>query len=186
MDMNELNVKVTDMNDLNEKTFNQRRPVFGQAERQFVYAVARRMVGAEAADDIAQDAMLLAYIHRDAFRGDSRYRTWLYRIAATSALGYLRKRKRSREQLATDPETLPAPLDPAASPEAQVADREAAVVAARLLDELDPMYRDVVVLRTELSEAQTAERLGISVANVKVRAHRARAQLRTAFEPCAA
>ncbi|HEY6035740.1 MAG TPA: RNA polymerase sigma factor [Kofleriaceae bacterium] len=172
------------MDDLNDKTFTN-LPVFGEAERQFVYSVARRIVGAEAADDIAQDAMLLAYVHRDAFRGDSRYRTWLYRIAATAALGYLRKRKRSREQLATDPDAMPTPLDPAASPEAQVAEREAAAVASKLLETLDPMYRDVVVLRTELSEAQTAERLGISIANVKVRAHRARAQLRTAFD-CAA
>lgn len=182
--MTDLNVRLTVMNDLNDKTFT-RRPVFGADERQFVYAIARRIVGPEAADDVAQEAMMLAYVHRDAFRGDSRYRTWLYRIAATAALGYLRKRKRSRELLATDPDALLAPIDPAASPETQVAEREAADVAARLLETLDPKYRDVVVLRTELSEAQTAERLGISVANVKVRAHRARTQLRTAFD-CAA
>src|SRR3569833_2485126 len=179
--MNESNGKATDMNDLTDKTFNGHHPVFGEAERQFVYTITHRIVGTEAADDIAQEAMLLAYVHRDAFRGDSRYRTWLYRIAATAALGYLRKRKRSRARLATDPDAMHAPLDPAASPETQVADREAAAVASQLLEPLGPMYRDVVVLRTEQSEAQTAERLGISVANVKVRAHRARAQLRIAF-----
>jgi RNA polymerase sigma-70 factor (ECF subfamily) len=183
--MNELDDKLTVMNDLDDKT-SKTRLVFGAAEREFVYAIARRIVGPQAADDIAQDAMLLAYVHRDAFRGESRYRTWLYRIAATAALGHLRKRKRSREQLALDQDAMPAPIDPAASPETQVAEREAALVAAQVLDALDPKYREVVVLRTELSEAQTAARLGISVANVKVRAHRARAQLRTAFELCAA
>ena len=182
MAMNDLSVKVTVMNDLADKT-STNQPVFGTAEREYVYAIARRIVGTpDAADDVAQDAMLLAYSHRDAFRGDSRYRTWLYRIAATAALGYLRKVKRSREYLAQDDATMPAPIDPAASPEAQVAEREAAVVAEQLLAELDPKYRDVIVLRTELSEAETAERLGITVANVKVRAHRARAQLRIAFE----
>src|SRR3569623_3829321 len=140
-----------DMNELNVKTINAHHPVFGEAERQFVYAVARRIVGTEAADDIAQEAMLLAYVHRDAFRGDSRYRTWLYRIAATAALGYLRKRKRSRERLATDPAAMPAPLDPAASPETQVAARAAAAVASTLLEALALKYRDVVVLRTEYS-----------------------------------
>src|SRR3569623_2097565 len=151
MDMNELNVKVTDMNDFNDKTFNAHHPVFGEAERQFVYAVARRIVGTEAAVDIAQEALLLAYVHRDAFRGDSRYRSWLYRIAASAALGYLRKRKRSRARLATDPDALPAPLDPAASPEPQIADRAAAAVALKLLESLALKYRDVVVLRTEYS-----------------------------------
>src|ERR1700749_3039800 len=97
MAMNELSVKMTDMNVLDEKS----GIVFGPAERDFVYAIARRIVGTpEAADDVAQDAMLLAFTHRDAFRGDARFRTWLYRIAATAALGHLRKLRRSREDLA--------------------------------------------------------------------------------------
>ncbi|MEO6775874.1 MAG: RNA polymerase sigma factor [Kofleriaceae bacterium] len=170
------------MDDLNEKTFGN-QPRFGKAEREFVFAIARRIVGTpEAADDVAQEAMLLAYAHRTAFRGDSRYRTWLYRIAVTAALGHLRKLKRSRELLGLADDALPVPIDAAASPETQVADRQAAVVAERLLAELDPKYRDVVMMRTELSEAETARRLGITIANVKVRAHRARAQLRCAFE----
>lgn len=177
MAVNELNDRVNVMTELNDKS----SVMFGRSEREFVYAVARRIVGTpEAADDVAQDAMLLAFSHRDAFRGDSRFRTWLYRIAATAALGHLRKARRSREDLATT--ELPEPVEVAETPEALVADREAAVVAERVLADLDPKYRDVVVLRTELSEAETAERLGITVANVKVRAHRARAQLRAAFD----
>ncbi len=170
------------MNDLNGKS-SISQVKFGRAEREFVYAIARKIVDTpEAADDVAQEALLLAYRHRDAFRGDSRYRTWLYRIAATSALGYLRKARRSREYLVTKEGVTPEPVDHESSPERLVGDREAAVVAERVLENLDPKYRDVVVLRTELSEAETAAKLGISVANVKVRAHRARAQLRAAFD----
>jgi RNA polymerase sigma-70 factor (ECF subfamily) len=181
--MNVLSVTVDDMNDSNEKTSTRVDPTFGRSEREYVYAIARKIVDTpEAADDVAQEAMLLAYRHRDGFRGDSRYRTWLYRIAATAALGHLRKVRRSREQLALADDALPEPIDPASSPEVLVGDREAAEVAERLLAELDPKYRDVVVLRTELTEAETAQRLGLTVANVKVRAHRARAQLRAAFE----
>lgn len=177
--MNELNDKVTVMDVLNDKS----GIVFGREEREFVYAIARRIVGSpEAADDVAQDAMLLAFTHRDAFRGEARFRTWLYRIAATAALGHLRKVRRSREDLAPNDRGLPEPIEVERTPEALVADREAAVVAEGLLADLDPKYRDVVVLRTELSEAETAARLGITVANVKVRAHRARAQLHAAFE----
>jgi RNA polymerase sigma-70 factor (ECF subfamily) len=153
------------------------RATFEQTDRDFVYRVACRIVDAEAAEDVAQDAMLLAYRHREAFRGDSRYHTWLYRIAATAAFGYLRKRRRTPELLATE-ETVPDAADPASSPEAQLADFEQAAAALAALERLSPMYRDVVVLRLELSEAATAERLGITVSNVKVRAHRARHMLR--------
>jgi RNA polymerase sigma-70 factor (ECF subfamily) len=154
---------------------------FGQSDRDFVVAVARRIVDPEAAEDVAQDAMLLAYRYRGDFRGDSQYRTWLYRIAATTAFGYLRRCRRSREQLATD-QFQHDTVDPARSPEVLLSDLQVAAAACALLDQLAPKYRDVVVLRTELTEAAVAARLGITVANVKVRAHRARAQLRIAFE----
>jgi RNA polymerase sigma-70 factor (ECF subfamily) len=174
------------MNDLDDKSASRgadTQPRFGAAEREFVYAIARKIVGSpDAAEDVAQDAMLLAYVHRDAFRGDSRYRTWLYRVAATAALGYLRKLKRSRESVHLEDDALPALLDPSSSPEALVAHREATAIANQLLADLEPAFRDVVMLRSEYSEADTAKRLGITIANVKVRAHRARAKLRTAFE----
>jgi RNA polymerase sigma-70 factor (ECF subfamily) len=180
--MNVLTDMVTDMNDLDEKP-SSTAPEFGAGERAFVYAIARRIVGSpEAAEDVAQDAMLLAYVHRDAFRGDSRFRTWLYRVASTAALGHLRKVKRSREVLNLEDGTVPALRDPSSSPEAIVAHREAVAIASQLLADLEPAYRDVVVLRSEHTEADTAKRLGITIANVKVRAHRARAKLRTAFE----
>jgi RNA polymerase sigma-70 factor (ECF subfamily) len=173
---------VTDMNVLDENSAST-LPRFGAGEREFVYAIARRIVGSpEAAEDVAQEAMLLAFVHRDAFRGDSRFRTWLYRVAATAALGHLRKLKRSREVLSLDPDAVPALLDPSSSPEAIVAHREAVAIANRLLADLEPAFRDVIVLRSEYSEADTANRLGITIANVKVRAHRARAKLRSAFE----
>ncbi len=156
---------------------------FGRDERDFVYAVARRIVkSAEAADDVAQDALLLAYRHRDSFRGDSKYRTWLYRIASTTALGYLRRGRRSREFLASTDEAVHRGIeDPGPSPETLVGDLEATARARQVLDQLAPKYRDVVMMRTELTEHETAIRLGITVANVKIRTHRARQQLRDAL-----
>src|SRR3954471_19254470 len=67
--------------------------------RVYVRSVAMKYVHNEHdAEDVTQDAMLLAYRYRDAFRGDSRYTTWLYRITATAALMFLRKQRRlSRE-----------------------------------------------------------------------------------------
>jgi len=189
--VNDLQATLDDMHVLNDKSSSSRSRVdarnelrFGQDERQFMYSVARRIVhSAEAADDVAQDAMLLAYRYRDSFRGDSRYRTWLYRIASTTALGHLRRCRRAREQLAPNDEILHREVvDPQRSPEAQVGDHEEALEVQRVVEQLAPKYRDVMLLRTELTEVETARRLGISVANVKIRAHRARQRLRDALE----
>ena len=137
---------------------------------------------AEDADDVTQEAMLLAYRYRSAFRGESRYRTWLYRIAATTALGHLRKRGRSREKLATTDAAFARTVVSDATPiDEALADHENILRIQQALEKLDPKYRDVVILRADLSEVETAETLGITVGNVKVRAHRARAQLRVAL-----
>ncbi|MCW5805528.1 MAG: sigma-70 family RNA polymerase sigma factor [Deltaproteobacteria bacterium] len=154
-------------------------------ERRFVYRVARRIVGDADADDVTQDALLLAHRHRDAFRGEARYRTWLYRIATTTALGHLRRLRRSRAagvdagRAAAALELVP---DPASSPETLVLDAETRASLVRALVELPPSYRAILLARTEAGESEVARHLGISVGNVKVRTHRARRRLRAAFE----
>src|SRR2546423_13986124 len=67
--------------------------------RAYVRPVAMKYVRDEQdAEDVTQDAMLLAHRYRDSFRGESRYSTWLYRVTATAALMFLRKQRRlSRE-----------------------------------------------------------------------------------------
>ncbi len=153
---------------------------FNPEDRGFVYAVARRIVGSsEDAEDVTQEALLLAYRHHASFRGDSRYRTWLYRIATTTALGHLRRLRRSREQLALTDEPLGERMpDDARSPEARVADREVAGVVREAVKTLEPKYREVIERRAEASESEIAKAMGISVANVKIRAHRARRVLK--------
>jgi RNA polymerase sigma-70 factor (ECF subfamily) len=158
---------------------------FGPDERGFVLAVARKfMRNDDDAADVTQEALLLAYRHRDSFRGDSRYRTWLYRIAATTALSHLRRDRRRRENLmpmtaATDV----APWEPPAegpSPEDEVGSHEAARLARGHLDGLGDKYRRVFLMRVEddCSEAEIARQLGLTVATVKIRTHRARKYLR--------
>lgn len=152
--------------------------------RGFVFAVARRIVrDDDDAADVTQDALLLAHRHRDAFRGDSSYRTWLYRIATTTALGHLRRRKRTREQLVLGDEPVGvAEPDPAPSPEDQAATHEVAELVRRAIDGLDDKYRDVLLARADdASESEVAVRLGVTIANVKIRTHRARRQLRDAL-----
>lgn len=153
---------------------------FGVDDRRFVYSVARRIVGSdEDADDVAQEALLLAHRHLASFRGDSRLRTWLYRIAVTTALGHLRRTKRAHLHVPVADVPLP---DPSKSPEAAVADAESDALVRKAVQTLEPLYRDVLIARAYASEAEVAECLGISVANVKIRAHRARHQLRTVLQ----
>jgi len=172
------------MNELAEMNVRETAPPLGEGDRGFVYAVARRIVGsANDADDVTQDAMILAYRYRDSFRGEAKYRTWLYRIAATTAIGFLRKRKRSREQLAVDPDQVGAWLADDTKPvDAVLAEADTEELVQRAIAALDPKYRDVLLCRVDATESETAEKLGISVANVKIRAHRARKQLRSTLE----
>jgi DNA-directed RNA polymerase specialized sigma24 family protein len=72
--------------------------------------------------------------------------------------------------------------DPGRSPEAVVADAESDALVRDAVAELEPPYRDVLIARAYASEQEVAHCLGITVANVKVRAHRARHQLKTVLE----
>jgi RNA polymerase sigma-70 factor (ECF subfamily) len=156
----------------------------GPDDRSFVYAVIRRILrDPEAAADATQDALLLAHRHRAQFRGQASHRTWLYRIAVTTALGYLRKRRRTREDVVPGEQPIGWDvMDPRPSPEQQVAAGELAGAMTRALAEEGPGHQEVFLLRLEdWSESEIARSVGISVANVKIRAHRTRARLRAAL-----
>jgi RNA polymerase sigma-70 factor (ECF subfamily) len=162
-------------------------PKLGDQERNYVYAVAMKYVkDEEAAADIAQDALLLAHRHRSSFRGDSRYSTWLYRIAATTALMHLRrKRRRSLELLSPV-----RPDEEGAVPEYQgtdettphdeVAGHEAVELIRRRLGELGDKYERIFWMRylEGYTETEIARLLDLTLATVKTRAHRARVAVR--------
>ncbi|MSP63327.1 MAG: sigma-70 family RNA polymerase sigma factor [Myxococcales bacterium] len=160
---------------------------FTKREREFVYGVALKyMKDEEEAHDVAQEAMLLAYRHQKSFRGDSRFTTWLYRVASTTALMHLRKRRRTPLMISTDasadPDDAPRHETAAtgASPEEAWASTEALEIAARELDAMGEKYPAIFALRFlgGYSESEIARRLHLNVSTVKTRAYRARAHLR--------
>jgi RNA polymerase sigma-70 factor (ECF subfamily) len=167
---------------------------FTAKEREFVYGVAMKyMKDEEKAHDVTQDALLLAYRHRDSFRGDSRFTTWLYRIAATTALMHLRKDR--RVPLMTSIDAAPAnddgaaaladePRDEASTPEDNWASSEAVAIAGERLAELGDKYGRIFSMRfvEGYSESEIARKLSLNVATVKTRAYRARAHLRRELE----
>lgn len=167
-------------------TTSQRTVSFAADDRSFVYAIARRIVGGGAdADDVTQNTLLLAYRNRASFRGDSNYRTWLYRIAVTTSLSELRRQRRSPLRLVGSERAhaeLELHADSARSACAILQEVEEHASVMRALDDLPPMYRAVLTAREGATEEEVAQQLGITVSNVKIRAHRARKQLRDSIE----
>ena len=159
---------------------------FTSKEREFVFGVAMRyMRDEERAADVAQDAMMLAFQHRHSFRGDSRFTTWLYRIASTTALMHLRKQRRLQLHVSTDDEDAAIdPGDPRSSPEEVSGAHEAVKLAEGHLVEMGTKYGEIFALRfvDGYSETEIADRLRLHVATVKTRAHRARVYVRGRLE----
>jgi RNA polymerase sigma-70 factor, ECF subfamily len=162
---------------------------FEGREREYVYAVAMKYLKDEdEAADVAQDALLNAYRHRASFRGDSRFTTWLYRVAATTALMHLRKKRRARAafpaaELGPDNDGADLTADLASgapSPEDEAAAHEALALAGRRLNTLGDKYGPIFRMRFAdgYSESEIADELDLNVATVKTRAYRARAALR--------
>ena len=140
----------------------------------------------EDAEDVLQEAFFKAYEHLDQFQGNSRFYTWIVRIAVNQALMKLRKRKSDRaisldEQIDTGEDTVVreiAAWDP--DPEQQYSQEELRTILTGAITELEPIYRTVFTLRDVdgLSTEETAEALDLSVPAVKSRLLRARLQLR--------
>ena len=158
---------------------------------QRIYSLAMRMLRQEQdAEDVTQQAFLSALENLGGFRGDASFATWILRIATHAALKVIRKRKGldtvSLEE-ATEPadgyDAIPHPeyiADWRQSPELLVHNNEIRRLLDEALAKLDEKHRMVFLLRDVegLSVKETAEALGLSEANTKVRLLRARLQLR--------
>lgn len=143
------------------------------------------------AEDIVQDAVLKAYRKLSSFRGDSKFSTWLTAITINEARGRLRLRNRAAvdsldERREENAEYLPAALtDWREVPLAMLERQEIRALIEEAVAELPNAYREIITLRDveELSVNDTAALLGISVALVKVRLHRARMMLQKKLAP---
>lgn len=166
-------------------------PELTDRERQYVFSVAMKYLkDPDAAEDVTQDALLLAHRHRDSFRGDSRFSTWLYRVAATTALMYLRKQRRRGREVpmpvrVDDDRDAPSPIEHGGEESAPDARLAAAEELALIDQRLRAMgrVRQVFWMRFAdgYSEAEIAERLGLHLSTVKTRTHRARQAVRAAL-----
>ena len=140
----------------------------------------------EDAEDVLQETFLRAYEHLDQFQGNSKFYTWIVRIAVNQALMKLRRRRTDKsvsldESIDTGEDTVTREI--AAwdeDPEQRFSREELGEILDSAIQTLAPAYRSVFLLRDvdDLSTEETAEALGLSVPAVKSRLLRARLQLR--------
>src|SRR5690349_14427198 len=140
----------------------------------------------EDAEDVVQEAFLKAYSNLEKFQEQSKFYTWLVRIAVNEALMKLRKRRPERfvsldEDVKTEDDSLPREVaDWSPNPEQQYDQAELKDILGKTINGLPPSFRTVFVLRDVegLSTEETADALELSIPAVKSRLLRARLQLR--------
>lgn len=167
---------------------------FVRRETGWMVAICRRILRDDAlAKDCVQNAFVNVFKNLRAFKGDSKLKTWMYRIVVNQALMDLRKRRRLQEEPIDGllPEFYENNCrvereDSSAKTPEQLLDRkqtDGLIIAA--IDRLPENYRIVLLLRDieEMSTIETAEVLEMTESNVKVSLHRARAALKKLLEP---
>jgi RNA polymerase sigma-70 factor, ECF subfamily len=157
----------------------------GRYERKIFRLAQNITQNREDAEDVMQESFLKSYQHLGEFQGNSRFYTWLVRIAVNQALMKLRKRRPNQvsldEEIDTGEDTMPREVeDWGPSPEDRYEQSELGQILSSTIAELDPPFRIVFQLRDieELSTEETAETLGLSIPAVKSRLLRARLKLR--------
>lgn len=149
-----------------------------------VFATARRYARRESeVEDIVQEVWLKAFNKLSSFRGDAPFEHWLMRLAVRTCYDFLRGHQRNRESSFTD---LSEPENDwlerfVTAPESASEGADAAKqLVARLLEQMSPAGRLIITLLEieDRSVKEIAELTGWSVPLVKVRAFRARAEMK--------
>jgi len=156
-----------------------------------VFATARRYARRESeVEDIVQEVFLKAFYKLNSFRGDAPFEHWLMRLAVRTCYDFLRAHQRNREMSfadVTDEQTDW--LDHFAANPADASENAAAAreLVEKVLAQLSPAARLVITLLEieDRSEKEVAALTGWSVPVVKIRAFRARAQMRKCLEKLA-
>lgn len=145
-----------------------------------LWRFARARVASDAdADDVVQNVFLKVHARSDQLQDDERIAGWIFRIASHAVIDL----HRSRSRVPPEPQAaLPVVL-----PSLQLDQTALLAQCVRpFVESMDPHYRDALVM-TELeglTQAEAAERAGISVSGMKSRVQRGRQRLRASLEQC--
>jgi RNA polymerase sigma-70 factor, ECF subfamily len=154
-----------------------------------VYRFGMRMCRErEDAQDVLQETLLAAVRTLPEFRGAASISTWLFTIARSFCIKKRRTSKHAPEHLhslESEPLVTAAVADARRGPEEETAGRQLQAALDEAIGALDPMYREVLLLRDVegLTAPEVAEVLGLTVEAVKSRLHRARVAVRERLAP---
>jgi RNA polymerase sigma factor (sigma-70 family) len=151
-----------------------------------LYHIVIKMVRRpEEAEDLVQEAFIKAFGALASYRFEYRFSTWLYKIAANSAIDYLRKRRidamsLDRPVATADGEIQVELADWTYNPEETLYKHRQSISIAAAIDALPEKYREVIVMRhsQDLSYQEIARQLDVPVGTVKARIFRARELLK--------
>lgn len=149
-----------------------------------VYRLCLRMAGDTGiAEDLLQEVFIRAYEQIGKYSGRASFSTWLYRVATNHCLNVLKSQRQLPSLEGLPDNTLPS--DPSPSPLARSIDEEEFRLALRLLEQLGPDERAILVLREieGLSYRQISFVLDIAAGTVMSRLHRARQCLEELAHP---
>jgi RNA polymerase sigma-70 factor, ECF subfamily len=147
-----------------------------------VLSVTRRMVGAAAdADDVAQDVFVAAFKALGSFKAESKFSTWLYRIAVNKCTDWLRARRLDLFPLGTADDDGVDSWEPPDfdTPYSELAQAELATEIDRSIGALPPLYREAFILRhvEGLDYDEMSTILGVARDTLKMRVYKARTRL---------
>lgn len=138
-----------------------------------VFSMAHRIVGANDAEEVAQEVFVRVYRGLASFRGDSQLSTWVYRLTVNASLSHLARRSRRQEVGEDILADVAAPPDP-------MRDLGLAARLEAALQQLPAGYRAILVLHDVegLSHDECAAILECRIGTCKSQLHKARARMR--------
>jgi len=176
-----------------ERAFNE----LVEAYETRIYQLVYRMLGRrDEAEDMAQEVFVQVFKAIGQFRGDAKLSTWIYRIAANLCRNRIKYLSRRHDGAQDDYDAMAdrsaaspgkgVTVGDVARPDQMVEGYQAENIIQQCLAELDPEFREVLVLRDieDLTYEEIAEITGLADGTVKSRIHRARLALKQKAERC--
>ena len=166
------------------RSLKQDHEAFGQLidrHASTIVNLAYRMVGNRAeAEDLAQESFLAAFKALSTFRADSKFSTWLYRIAANKCKDWLRAKRPGQGQYDIDvDDALDYYVAEERTPERLLSQQQVAQQLDQAIQRLPPLYREAFVLKhiEGLSYEEMEAMLGVNGDALKMRVYKGRLQL---------
>ena len=153
--------------------------------KDMVYTIVKRVVGqSEEAEDVAQEVFIKVYHALSRFRMESKFSTWIYRIAYNTAISQIRGRKMEFSESFEEERFSSSLSDDICDDVSGMSHEERLILAQQLIEQLpegDKLLINLFYMESQ-SIQQIAEITDLSVSNVKVRLHRVRKRLQTEIQ----